>query len=83
MALIKSAAELLKDIPAEQKKKVGRPRSNRKCSRPYCGGKHKANDLCERHRYAQYRWGNPDHVWVRPRRGQGPCACPDHLGERK
>lgn len=84
MALIKSATELLRHIPAEQKKRVGRPPTNRKCDRPYCDEKHAAHGLCNRHRYIKQRWGNPDHIWVRPPRDRAiECGCPEHLGAPK
>lgn len=84
MGLIKSAAELMKHIPAEVRPRRGRPPSDRTCDQPGCGRKHASGGLCGRHRDIRDRWGRPDHVWVRPPRDRAiRCACPEHLGAPK
>lgn len=84
VALIKSASELMKHIPAEVEVRRGRPPSDRRCDMPDCGRKHSGKGLCARHRAIKSVWGRPDHVWVRPPRDKAVrCGCPDHLGAPK
>lgn len=82
--MIKTAEQILAEMGPQPRARMGRPPLHKTCTLPDCTNKHQTAGLCQKHKYALDHWGDPYHVWVRPRSGYigRRCGCPNHDGRR-